>query len=279
MGIFHHGSADILRMFRKGNVIVAGHKGRGKDLLFQYVISARERDGEIHAANIKYTQKTKLRSISYYCLHDNHLTNFINGKFEAEGKMFTEKEDFYISDAGIHLPAHLSAKLDKDYPTLPTVYALSRHLGQFNIHANAQNYLRIWNKLREQADYCITCEKCRVIGRLVFQRVIVYDRPESAFAYIMPYKIHKSLFHPLASKETRARADEFNAKYGYIRRLWFWWVMPKYHYDTRAFYRKLYKKKAPNIDTRRKRPRTKEDTDTDEKDGSSEKDGAERGDL
>lgn len=245
MGLFWHGCRDIIRMFRKGNVIVAGHKGRGKDLLFQYVISRREKSGEIHAANIRYTPQTKIRSISYYELSNNSLKNFISGNYETESKIFTQKEDFYISDGGVHLPSHETKRLDRDYPTLPTVYALSRHLGQFNIHANTQAYERLWNKLREQADYCITCERCRVIGRLVFQRIIVYDRPQSAFEYVLPYKINKSIFHPFASRESRARADEFNARYGYVRRYFFWWIMPKKHYDTRAFYQKLYKHEPP----------------------------------
>lgn len=252
--MFWYGSKDIVRIFRKGNVIVAGHKGRGKDLLFQYVISRREKDGERHAANIRYTKKTQLRSISYYELTNNSLKNFISGKFETESKQFTQHEDFYISDAGVHLPSHESHRLDKDYPTLPTVYALSRHLGEFNIHANTQDYLRLWNKLREQADYCITCEKCRVLfGKIVFQRIIIYDRPQSAFEGILPYKINKSIFHPGSSSETRARADEFNARYGYVRRRFFWWIMPKIHYDTRAFYRKLYKNAPPKINKKKHR--------------------------
>lgn len=247
--MFWYGSKDIIAMFRTGNVIVAGHKGRGKDLLFQYVIAAREKAGEIHAANIHYTKQTTERPISYYTLKSNGLKNFVSGKFEHEMQEFVQREDYYISDAGIHLPAHDHARLQKEYPMLPTVYALSRHLGEFNIHANAQEFCRIWDKLREQGDYFIYCEKARVIfGRLAIQRVILYDRYETAISHIQPYVVKRSFPFFRASAEDLARAHDFNAKYGYVRRIWFWHILPKDHYDTRAFYKKLYRKDPPDID-------------------------------
>lgn len=252
--MFGYGNRNILGMFRKGNVIVAGHKGRGKDLLFQYVIAAREKKGEIHAANIKYTKNTVVRPISYYCLKNNSLANFVNDKFECESQTFKEREDYYISDAGVHLPSHDHARLQKQYPTLPIVYALSRQLADFNIHANTQEFVRIWDKLREQGDYFIYCEKATVLfHRIAFQRVIVYDRYETAVSHIQPYIVRRSPILRRASNEDLARAHEFNAKYGYVRRIRFWHVLPKEHYDTRAFYRKLYRKEAPDVDTANKR--------------------------
>lgn len=246
--MLRYGCRDILKMFRSGNVIVAGHKGRGKDLLFQYVINAREKDGEPHAANIKYTKNTRVRPITYYSLKSNTLSNFISGKFEHEEQHFTEKEDYYISDAGIHLPSHDHAKLQKSYPTLPIVYALSRHLGNFNIHANSQGFLRIWDKLREQADYFIYSEKARVLfGRIAIQRVVIYDRYETAVSHIQPYKVYRTPILRRASAEDLARAHDFNAKYGCVRRVTFWHVLPKEHYDTRAFYKKLYRQEPPDV--------------------------------
>lgn len=254
--MFGYGSKDILAVFRTGNVIVAGHKGRGKDLLFQYVIAAREKRGEIHAANIKYTNNTKIRPITYYSLKSNTLENFVNDKFEREAQDFIEKEDYYISDAGVHLPSQDHNRLQKQYPTLPIVYALSRHLGQFSIHANAQEFCRIWDKLREQADYFIYCEKAKVLfKKIAFQRVILYDRYETALAHIQPYKVHRSLILHRASAEDLARAHSFNAQYGYVRRIRFWHILPKEHYDTRAFYKKLYRKEAPDVKKANKKRR------------------------
>lgn len=270
--MFWYGSRDILAMFRTGNVIVAGHKGRGKDLLFQYVISRRQKAGEIYAANIYYTKKGTIRPITYYALKNNSLQNFVSDKFEIEGQTFVEKEDYYISDAGVHLPSHEHNKLEKLYPTLPTVYALSRHLGDFNIHCNTQEWVRVWDKLREQGDYFIYCERARVIfGKIAFQRVILYDRYETALHHIQPYIVRRSLILRRASKEDLARAHEFNAKYGYVRRVRFWHIIPKDHYNTREFYKKLYKKEPPKIDKKLKKKKRRHDTHKKNKNGAKSK--------
>lgn len=251
--MFWYGNRELLRIFRTGNVIVAGHKGRGKDLLFQYVISSRERAGEIHAANIFYTNKTTIRPPAWYELKNNTYDNFITGNFNPEGQHYTEKEDYYISDIGTAMPAQLGRVLEKKYKTLPIVYALSRHLGDFQIHCNAQNFNRVWDKLREQGDYYIYCEKATVWGRLAMQRFILYDRYQSALANIQPYKCRRRLFGLLPPKpEDYARANEHNARYGTIRRYFMWHILPKVRYDTREFYKKLYRKDPPIVNKKKK---------------------------
>lgn len=257
--MFWYGNKELLRMFRAGNVIVAGHKGRGKDLLFQYVISRREKDGEVHASNIKYTDKTNIRPISYYGLHNNTFKNFISGKYELETKNFVEKEDFYISDVGNALPAQYGKTLEKLYPTFPIVYSLSRHLGDFQIHCNTQNFGRVWDKLREQGDYYIWCEKATVIGRIAFQRFVVYDRYQSAMNNIQPYKCKRRLLGLLPPKpEDYSRANEHNARYGTIRRYFMWHILPKQHYDTRAYHKILFGRPAPVIDKKKSGKNKKE---------------------
>lgn len=252
--MFWHRNKQIIRIFRDGNVIVAGHKGHGKDLLFQYVISRREKDGEIHAANIKYTENTKIRPISFYALQYNGIKNFVSGHFEREDKRFTEKEDYYISDVGNALPSQYSYKLDKEYPTFPIVYSLSRHLGQFNFHVNTQNFERVWNKLREQADYYIWCEWAKVFfGKIAIQRVVIYNEYKSAVNHIQPYKCYRFLGIMPPSKEDRAHANTHNAQYGTIRRYTFWHILPKQHYDTRAYHKLIYGKDAPVIEKKRKK--------------------------
>lgn len=254
--MFWYGNKEVLRIFRSGNVIVAGHKGRGKDLLFQYVIARREKDGEIHASNIRFTDKTAVRFPVWYELHQNSYKNFISGKFDTtENKQYTEKEDYYISDIGTCMPAQLGKRLEKLYPTLPIVYALSRHLADFNIHCNAQNFGRVWDKLREQGDYYIYCEKAKVFfHRLAIQRFVLYDRYQSALANIQPYKCTRRFFGLIRPKpEDYARANEHNARYGTIRRYFMWHILPKKPYDTREFHKKIYGQAAPNISKKKKK--------------------------
>lgn len=239
--------AQVVRVFRSGNVLVAGPKGSGKDTLFSLVINRRSKNGEIHAANIKYQDDTTVRAVGYYRLENNSRKNFVSDKFETETKQFTEREDYYISEAGLALPAHQNRQLEKDYPTFPIVYALSRHLGEFSIHANAQSFTRIWDKLREQADYFIWCNSCHHFGRIVRQDIIIYNRAETAYQHIQPFRVRRGLLGR-RNKEDLAYAQRFNAKYGVVNRLVFWYIKDKKQtYDTRIFYKKLYKKEAPFI--------------------------------
>lgn len=257
--MFWHGNKNIIRLFNDGNVIVAGHKGNGKDLLFQYVITKREKDGAIHAANIRYTEKTKLRPIDFYKLHNNDMYNFIGGNFNKEKKEFVEREDYYISDVGTALPSQYGKKLEKVFPTFPIVYALSRHLADFNIHCNVQNFGRVWDKLREQADYYVWCNWARVLGgRFAIQSVTIYDRYQSALANIQPYKCKRRLFGLIPPKpEDYARANEHNAKYGTIRKYTFWHILPKQHYDTRYFHNAIYREPAPKIEKKGRKKKDK----------------------
>lgn len=238
----------VVNFFRGGNVLVAGHKGHGKDLLFSMVIKERERCGETHAANIRYTDHTKVKPIRDYCLKNTSMSNFINAKFDTEQVTFTQKEDYYISEAGLALPNWLRGELEKKKNpthTLPITFALSRHLGEFNIHANAQEFVRVWDKLREQADTMIYCEKATVLfKRLAFQRFVVYDRLESALEHRQPIKVPRGLFGK-KRKEALGHVAVYNAKYGYIQRFRIWHIISKKPYDTRAFYKALYKSDPP----------------------------------
>ena len=240
--------SELVRVFRSGNVLTGGTKGTGKDMLHSLIIRRRSKDGEIHAANIKYQKDTTVRAVGYYRLENNSRKNFVSDKFETETKHFTEREDYYISEAGLALPAHQNRQLEKEYPTFPIVYALSRHLGEFNIHANAQSFTRVWDKLREQADYFIWCESCTVIfKRIVRQKLVLYNRAETAYQHIQPFVVRRNIFGK-RNKDDLAYAQRFNAKYGVVKRFVFWHILPKTDvYDTRIFYTKLYKKEAPFI--------------------------------
>lgn len=239
----------ILTIFRSGNTIVAGHKGTGKDLLFNMVICKREQAGERHAANIKYTDKTRIAHPREYAIDELNYEHFITGNYPIISKHFIEEEDYYISEAGLSLPSWQHSKLEKYKGTknLPITMALSRQLGNFNIHANAQAFNRIWDKLREQADYNIWTERCRVRFGIAVQTLIIYSRAESALQHIQPYEARRN-FLGMKNKEDLIRAVQHNARYGYIERLTVFYRYPKASkYNTRDFYTKLYGKDPPKI--------------------------------
>lgn len=231
---------EIIRIFRSGNVSVAGHKGSGKDLLFNWVIHERERQGEIHASNIRFTDKTTIKHIAEYQLKNNTQKNFIFGDFNPETNLYTERKDYYLSDASCVLPSWQHSYLEKNYPTLPIIFSLSRHLGEFNIHTNAQDFTKVWDKIRIQSDYYIWCEKAKVIfGLFEYHKLVVYNRAETAFEHIQPYNVRRR-FLIFYNKQDLERANEFNAKYGVVKRFKFWCLHPKNGYDSRAYYKLLY---------------------------------------
>lgn len=241
----------ILTLFRSGNVLVCGHKGKGKDLLFYWVINTREKAGEIHAANIPYTEKTKIRQPKEYSLECNTLKDFMKGDIKLETKKFTLKEDYYISEVGLYLPnwGRNTLEKDKQLSTLPITMALSRQLGEFNIHSNTQSFNRPWDKLREQADYCIWCEESKVNKKTRRAKItmILYNRIESAYTHIQPFEARRSFLLGIKNKTDLASAVVHNAKYGYIERVILRFKLPKnkFMYDTHYFYKKFYNKDFP----------------------------------
>ena len=146
----------LLDRFNEGNVIVAGKKGKGKDLLFQYVINNRKQP---YYSNISYGNsysEIKLKDLSTDL---NSYTEIVEDNISKTPHKFFESTDFYISDIGIFLPSYMDSKLYKQFPSMPILYALSRHLYNSNIHCNTQNIERGRKALREQADSYIIVRK------------------------------------------------------------------------------------------------------------------------
>lgn len=246
--------ALVLKCFRAGNVVCAGHKGAGKDLLFWWVASTREKDGEPHAGNIRYTAKTRVKPIKDYSLRHNTIENFISGDFNKEDKTFREKEDYYISDVGTSLPGWCHNQLEKKYPTFPIVYALSRQLADFNIHCNEQEFGRVWDKLRGQAQTYIWVEKSKVAFGRAKLTGVVYSRYQTAIDAIQPFYVRTNVLG-IKNKQDLQYAQQFNAKYGLVKRFTISFKIGKGKnmYDTRDFHKKLYGYPAPDLTKKQKK--------------------------
>lgn len=234
----------ILSRFEKNNCIVYGKKGSGKDLLFNYVINNRKKKC---SSNIQYNPKyCNIREISSFELKGIDYNSLIDNTYDHAEKNIEEKQAYYISDAGIYLPCQYCSYLDRKYKSFPVFYALSRHLGQMNVHCNTQNLSRIWDKLREQADSYF-CVKYTVnfFGFLI-SKIYYYDKYESAKNNLLP--MDYSIF---SSKETLSLVKQFNATNGDIRTLYIVQHKSKIKYDTRIFHDLIYGCKAPKKHKRR----------------------------
>jgi len=216
----------IVSYFKKCNVVVAGKKGTGKDLIFNKVINKRH---DYYYSNIKYGGKCKLISLKQVSVSPNTYKEFINENVTKISRTFKEKKDIYISDGGIFLPSYMDATLYKTYPSMPIYYALSRHLYNHNLHVNVQNYERLWKALREQADFFVTCKKTIKIFGIFFTKCITYDKLQSAMQGLLPLKAR------FLNKYSKAEVDLFNSQNGEIKSGWVIQFKHNIHYDTRAF--------------------------------------------
>lgn len=198
--------------FEKGNVCVDGLRGCGKDMLTANVIVRRNRP---YVSNIDYKAclTSKSRSSVYIPLEfskldvNNNYKSLVGDNIIPYDYPYPENCDIYISDCGVYFPSQYNGELNKEYKNLPVFMALSRQLGQCNIHCNTQSLNRVWDKLREQSDIFIKCNwckvlKCRLFKNIVIQKITIYDKQQSCIDRVEPYKHIKVPF--LASKELRA---------------------------------------------------------------------------
>lgn len=251
---FRQGKKTIIRAFRKGNVIVTGHKGHGKDLLFSYVINKREnaKKPEYCYASQKYTEATEIKMPADFNIYPNTYENFLNNKINIVKKTLEEKKDYYLSDAGLYLPSTYQGELIKKYPSLPLFYATQRHLLDSNFHINVQNIERLWDKLREQADYYIECCTCMKIPftKTFIQKMIYYERYNAAKERVRPFVVDRNIIRK--DKTQKALKKDFESKYGLVKYVYILNKLPETHYDTREFHKKIYGQEAP-IKAKKKR--------------------------
>ena len=173
------GLRKVCKIFEQGNTCVTGLRGRGKDLLMSNVIARRKMP---YISNIDYHCKgSEYIKLDFPLLDTkNEFNDFVDGTIKKYVYPYPDKADIYVSDSGIYLPAQYYTKLDKMYGYISTFMALSRHLGDCNVHVNAQNLNRVWDKVREQSDMYILCQSCRVLfGKLCVMSILVYDKYQS----------------------------------------------------------------------------------------------------
>ena len=234
---FHLDGKFVVRCFERANVIVSGHKGSGKDLLFQYVISKRKKP---HYSNIRYNEQTEVKDPKAFNIDPNTYRNFLDGNVIQIPKHLKEEMDYYLSDGGIFMPSTYQSDLVKIYPSLPLMYAIQRHLLNSNFHCNVQNLQRLWDKIREQADYYFwCCQSIRIGKRTFIQKLRYYENYEAAKANVLPFKVNRFLLM-FNDKRQLALQHQFQAQNGNVRYVWILNHLPKDHYDTRHFHKVVY---------------------------------------
>lgn len=227
----------IMKAFDAGSVTVTGHKRRGKDMLFSYVVNRRKKPC---LSNMKYSDQTTIVDIKELNLGENDYKHFIDGNVQLIKKREEwEGQDYFLGDGGIYLPSQHQGDLVKTYPTLPLFYAISKQLYDMNIHVNVQNLNRLWDKLREHSDYYIDCRGCRrLIGKIFKLRMTFYDKYESALQRLEPFKVDRRLLGK--DKQQQALKRQYESTNGTIRKMTIYIRLAKKHYDTREFHKIVF---------------------------------------
>lgn len=220
----------IKKTFKKGNVIVTGLRGTGKDTLFAAVTDRRK---ELYISNMDYQNRGVFMplNLSSWDVKNNY-HNFIRGTYVQYEYPYPEGADHYLSDAQLYFPSNEFTKLQKEYPEMVNMQALSRHLFNGNIHCNTQNLERLWDKIREQSDMYIRCEACAYIPRLIFRKrpkwviqiVTLYDKAESCQNRVQPFRplpmplTNKNGSRALIRAQNEALKRDFEERNGLVKR-------------------------------------------------------------
>lgn len=226
----------IIKLFRAGNVCVFGLRGRGKDLLMSNVVVRRELP---YVCNTDYGGDHIPLQMKEFNCGENTYDNFLLGSVKPYAYPYDDGVDIYISDAGVYFPAQYCNELNKKYGYFSTFMALSRHLGECNVHFNVQNLNRVWDKIREQSDIYICCNWSRVLfGKYVIQKVTVYEQYDSAVMRVPPYRAPKIRMNEDRKLNIQMARQNYRISHGDIKsRIIFYKNMSTY--DTRVFKKML----------------------------------------
>lgn len=224
----------IIRLFEEGNVCVTGLKGRGKDMLMANVVARRHIP---YVCNVDYKAKKSFYKRFNPLDYDtkNTYRNFIENDIVSYVYPHEDGTDIYISDAGVYFPSQYCSQLDKLYGGFVSFMALSRHLGNCNVHVNVQNLNRCWTKVSEQSDGYIMCNKCIVLPfGFVLQLVTIYEKYESCVNRVPPFSMKRPLMNKDRQQQWEIQYTNYRISHGKVeRRILFYRNITQY--DTRVF--------------------------------------------
>ena len=204
----------IIKLFKEGNVSVCGLRGKGKDMLFANVVIRRKKP---YISNTDYGgDHIPFEPHVLNCR--NTYRNFLTGRINRYEYPYEDGVDIYLADGGVYMPSQYQGELCKDYGHIPVYMAISRHLGDCNFHYNVQNLNRMWDKIREQSDTYIRCVGCKVLfGKLVLQKVIIYEKYESAVNRVPPFRLRRPLINPTRLQTWEVQKQNYDIAHGSVK--------------------------------------------------------------
>ena len=221
----------IIKLFKEGNVSVCGLRGKGKDMLTANVVVRRKKP---YISNTDYGGNY-IPFVPEVLNCKNTYRNFLTGKLNRYVYPYDDGVDIYLSDGGVYMPSQYQGELCKDYGHIPVYMAISRHLGDCNFHFNVQNLNRMWDKIREQSDTYIRCVGCKVLfGKLVLQKVIIYEKYESAVNRVPPFRLRRPLINPSRLQVWEVQKQNYDIAHGSVKPRFLIYIN-RSNYNTRIF--------------------------------------------
>lgn len=225
------GIGYVVRMFNKYSVLVAGMRGRGKDMLFANVIARRNKP---YISNTDYGGQFIPFDYKKLDVGQNTYDDFITGNVKYYHYPYEDGTDIYLADIGVYFPSQYCNELNRKYPQMATLQSLLRHLGKAGFHANVQNPNRTYDKIREHYDKFILCRSCHVFGKLVFQKITVYEDYESFQKRVPVFPLRKPIINLNRRFMWEMQHTNYLISHGEIKnKILIYWNKSKY--NTRVF--------------------------------------------
>lgn len=222
----------IIKLFENGNVSVCGLRGSGKDMLMANVVVRRRKP---YVSNVDYGGDYYPLELSKLDCGKNTYDDFISGNVKHYVFPYGDGVDVYVSDAGVYFPSQFCSDLNRKYPYISMYQALSRHLADANFHFNSQTLNRVYDKIREQSETYIRCRWCKVLfGKLVIQRVYIYERYQSCVDCVPLFDLKRPLLNPTRRLTYDLAKMNYQISHGKIVGKWLIYFN-RSNYDTRRF--------------------------------------------
>lgn len=223
----------VIKMFESGSVCVTGMRGSGKDMLTSNVVIRRKLP---YISNINYGGDHSPLVMSDLDCGKNTYRDFMSGNVHFYEFPYPDFTDIYWTDIGVYAPSQFCNELNKEYAYFPSFLALSRQLGECNVHFNVQNLNRAWDKIREQSDQYILCRQCFVLfrGKFVIQKIRIYELYDSCVKRVPPFRLSKPLLSRERTDRWRMEKERYEQTYGVVKQGWLIY-RNKSSYDTRFF--------------------------------------------
>lgn len=223
---------SIIKLFENGNVSIDGLRGRGKDMLMANVVARRKLP---YVSPTDYGGQWIPFDPKEFQVSGNTYLNFLSGKVKHYVYPYPDKTDLYLPDAGVYFPAQYCDKINRDFGGFATFAALSRHLGECNVHTNCQTLKRVWDKFREQSDTYIKCLKCKVTKHgWVCMWIRIYDQYQACVDNVPLFPLRKPFFNFNRRLQWELSHANYVIAHGQISER-FLLFRNKSNYDTRFF--------------------------------------------